>query len=585
MAPFAGFNKNVVAGLGGLPVDTAENLINLGTTGTYATLNALTGRADSPPVLEGSFGGSKHLRGLLNQAGVQTENPNPDDRASRMLHTGGGMLMPGVGALPNAAAATGAAVASEIDPSLTALGAVTPAALGAGVNAARQAVTGPTRANLAMFRKAGVEPSVGMATGNKFFQGLENLLSKFPGATGILSKFRDDIQAGLGRTVKSGVSAEEAGRAIERGITGKGGFLEETSAQWKILDGKVAAKVKPGTTIMPSETVKALDELTAPVQGAEKTTGALANPRLAQMKEDLTADLAQNNGRISFEGLRALRTRVGSMLENSIVSGVPGGELKKLYASLSRDLEAAATAGGARSEFLRQQAYWAARMGRVERVLDRVVGNNKNPEDIFRAFMPKDPNQSSTALATIRSLPPGDRRIVSQAVVDRLGRATPGRQDEYGDLFSSKTFLTNWAKLSPKVKNTLFPDPKMRANLDAVAKAADNLSKGSEAFANPSGTAGSFAAYAIYGTMGTGLITGNLPAVAGAAGTMAAANITARLLTNQRFVNWLANGPSTKNPQAVAAHMARLTTIYNSTDDEALKADLDTYIQSMNGEQ
>jgi hypothetical protein len=428
-----------------------------------------------------------------------------------------------------------------------------------------------------------LSPSLGMVTNTTFFKGLENLLAKFPGSSGVMQKFRENTQAALGARTKTGVSAEDAGMAIERGIKGPGGFLETTTAQWKALDDAVAAKIKPNTTVMPMETVRALDELTAPVQGAESTTAALANPKLVQMRDNLEADLT--NGRLPFEAIRALRTRVGSMLENSLVSGVPGGELKRLYKALSDDLEQAATAGGAKTEFLQQQQFWNARMGTVERVLDRIIGQNRSPEEMFRALMPKDPNQGTTVTAAMQSLPAAERRIVSQAVVDRLGRAAPGKQDDYGEVFSSETFLTNWNKLSPKAKNALFPDPKMRANLESIAAAASKIRHGAADFANPSGTSGSFAAYAIYGTIGTGAITGNIPAVAGALGTMGAANVTSRMLTNPRFVNWVASGPRTRDPKAIAAHMARLSVIFNSSKDEALKEDLGAYVQSMNGEQ
>ena len=63
---------------------------------------------------------------------------------------------------------------------------------------------------------------------------------------------------------------------------------------------------------------------------------------------------------------------------------------------------------------------------------------------------------------------------------------------------------------------------------------------------------------------------------------MAGANISARMLTNPKFVNWLAGTTKVKDP---APHIARLITIYNSTDDEALKSDLGQYISSLNGEQ
>jgi hypothetical protein len=567
--------------LAGLPMDTARNIANLGLTGYGAIKNLLTGDNKSPKVLDEFPGGGASIAGAAKSAGLPVDNPNPDDPASRMLHMGGtiagGSLMPGAGVKASLAAATGGALASEIDPGnplYAAAGAMAPGAAASGANAVRQASTAKTRANLNMFKDAGVKPSVGMVTDNWFFHGIENLLAKFPGGTGVLNKFRKDIQESLGARTRTDVSAEDAGRAIERGVAGKGGFLEKTAASWKALDAKMGAKVAKNTTIMPMETSRILDELTAPIQGAENVTSGLVNPKLKQMRDNLEADLT--NGRIPFEAIRKLRTQVGSMVEDSLVSGVPGSQVKALYKALSSDLEDAAKAGGAGQEFARQNAYWQARMGRIERVLDRVIGKNKNPEDIFKSFY--TPEGVNKIRGVMRSLPNDERKVVSRAVVDSLGKASPGKQNEAGELFSSETFLTNWTKLHTGAKSVLFPDKAMRENLDAVAKASDNI-RHSNAFVNPSGTAGSFAGYSVY----LAPLTLNPAVIGTAAGAVTTAYGASKLLTMPRFVNWLAHGP-TKDPKAIAAHFARLSVIYNEADD-AEKEALGQYIQNANGEQ
>lgn len=586
MALMGGVNRGI-AGLLGLPVDTGENLINLGLTGYGAAKNAITGRADTPPQLTGSFLGSEHIANLMERGlNAQTTNPSPQDAPSRLLNTAGqiagGSIVPGARIPSTLAAAGGGAIAGEVGgPQYTGLGALTPAATKAGTTATRQALTQNVANNLQVFQRAGVSPSVGLSTDNVFFNGVENLISKFPGGAGTMTTFRENLQRNLGSKVKTGVSAEEAGRAIERGITGPKGFLETTKRDWIALDQAVANKVPKNTTIIPSNTAKALGELTTPVQGAERTTAGLVNPKLSKMASDLADDLQANQGRIPFEAIRSLRTKVGSMTE--MVDGVPGGELKKLYGALSADLEEAARAGGAAREFARQNQYYAARMGRIERVLERVLGKDKLPEDIFKTFYPTDSTQANKVRATIRSLPADERKIVSQAVVDRLGRATPGRQNELGDIFSSETFLTNWDRLSPGAKSVLFPDSTMRANLDAVAAASSKIRHGSSIFSNPSGTAGSFAAYSIYSSPIVSLATGSPSPMLAAAGAAGTARITARMMTDPRVVRWMAHAPQ-GDPQRLVAHLARLANVYNSIDDEALKADLADYIRSMNGE-
>jgi len=97
-AAVGGANKGI-AGLLGLPVDTAENIYNLIKAGAGTAATA-AGRPDLAPELTiGTPGGSQSIVALLNRLGINTENPQPQDPASRMLHTGGviagGSMVPG----------------------------------------------------------------------------------------------------------------------------------------------------------------------------------------------------------------------------------------------------------------------------------------------------------------------------------------------------------------------------------------------------------------------------------------------------------------------------------------------------------
>jgi hypothetical protein len=224
-------------------------------------------------------------------------------------------------------------------------------------------------------------------------------------------------------------------------------------------------------------------------------------------------------------------------------------------------------------------------MERIEGTLERVLG--KTPEETFAKFMPKDANQATTVRATMRSLDPEQRKVVQEAVVNRLGRATPGKQNEAGDVFSPETFLTNWNKLSPGAKQQLFSDPAVSKNMDALASVSENLRTGAKVFANPSGTAGAAAPMGIGYLAARGAVsavTGDIGGAAyhlGTAGAlMGGASIGAKMLTSPKVVEWLAQYPKVA-PEAAAMHLARLGVIYNETKDEALKGELAQFINSV----
>ncbi len=586
-AALSGVNAGI-AGLVGLPVDTAENLVNLGLAGVGTAATAL-GKPDfAPSLLRGTPGGSESIRRLMESAKIGTANPRPDDAASRMLHTGGtiagGSMVPGASVKGALAAATVGAVAGEaLGPQWVGVGAMAPAAGAQAAAGLKNAVAAKAAPIVETFKQAGTMPSAGQATDNTFLHGLENLAAKFPGGSGVMKSFIESQQRNMGGQARTGVPTEAAGRAIEKGVTGEGGFLERTRGTWQQLDQKMADKIGGPYNVPPLNTLRVMDELVTPVAGAERTTGALVNKRIADIREQFKADTVDNMGAMPFEALRNLRSRVGSMLDDALVSDIPTTELKKVYGALSKDLEAGARAVGAGKEFDRQSNFYRSRMDRIESVLDRVIGKGKQPEDIFKTFMPTDPDQANKARAVMRSLSPSERAIVSEAAANRLGRAKPGVQDVEGDIFSSETFLTNWNKLSAGAKAQLFPEPPLRENIEKIARAASHIRGGKGIYANPSGTAGSFAAYSVYASPIASIATGSVAPLVAAGGAAGTAYIGAKMLTNPKVVEWLATPVKPSSPQA-ASHLARLGVIYNSTKDEALKGELAKFIESANNQ-
>jgi len=562
-----------IAGLLGAPMDLAELAMQLG-------------GSKAPPIRAdiGAPGTSESIRKVMEAAGLRTENPRPDDFVSRMLHTGGevagGSLVPGARPISTVAAALGAATAGEaFGGEWAGIGALGPSIAVTGAAAAKDRIASTLAPRIASYTAIGTSPSLGQATGNTFLQGLENVVAKIPGGTGVMKRFREGQQEVIGAVARTGVSGEAAGRAIERGITGEGGFLARTKAQWQQLDAALSAKVPPATALAPASTMAALDDLTAAIPGAQAASATLVNPKLAQLRMALTDDLEAAGGQVPFEALRALRTKVGSMLDDTLVSGVPGGELKKVYAAMTRDMEAAARAAGAGKEFARQNRYWAARMDRVESVLERVIGKGKQPEDIFKTFFPTDVAQAGKVRAVMRSLEPAERRVVSEAVVNRLGRAAPGQQTDVGDVFSTETFLTNWNKLSPGAKAQLFSDPKMVSDMDHIAKIASDMRKAGGVFSNASGTAGLAAAQVMAVGPIASLATMDPTFLLATASMAASANVTARLLTSPKFVDWLATASKTR-PENLAVHMGRLAALHAEGDPDE-KAELEKFVGGM----
>lgn len=451
------------------------------------------------------------------------------------------------------------------------------------------------------FEAAGTTPSVGQATESNFYRAMENVVGRFPGGQKIITEFRTRQQKQLGESARTDVTAEDAGRAIEKGLRGEGGFMERFRETRTVLYDKLDDFIPGQKQIQTTNTQKALAELNSDIAGAPALSQLFKNARIQGIETALESDLnqakvlghpktaqeaamlaqAQSAKTLPYEAIKKLRTLVGEQIDNaSIVSDVPRSKWKALYAALSEDLGVAAKQSGpdAVHAWKRANNYNRAAMERIEGVLDKVLGKDTTPEQIFLNATPKNADQITTLRATMKSLSPADRQIVSDAVVNRLGRATPGRQNDVGDMFSSETFLTNYSKLSDKARETLFPDLTQRNAVESIAKASSNIREGNKVLANPSGTAGAAAPYLIGGA-----VVGGPAAWAGVAALIGGANIGAKMLTSPSVVRWLAQGTRVSQPY-LASHLAKLQSIYESTRDPALKGELADYMASISKE-
>lgn len=515
--------------------DVGEALTGTGLTlGIGSGINALAnlGRGAAAPV-------TSRLADLLTAQPLQ-----------QVIAAGGGSAASG--ATREAGGGTGAQLAAGL------AGGIGPSALATlGAAGARGLVRGTSgqqmRDTIADFNALGANPSVGQASGNRAMQGIENLLAGAPTSSGVMGRFAERQADDIGQRLQNmanglsrNASAERAGRAIENGVQT---FSNNVKAMRRALYWQ-ADQYMPADTPMALQSTQAeLQRLTTPTQGATATTGALVNPKIQQMAQNLGADLQANGGAIPYEAVKDLRSRIGEALSDfSLTPDSTTREYRRLYAALSQDLERAAKQRGPEAERAARRAnnYTLVSSGRLEQI-ERVVDKNGGPERVFNAVMQGTRDGGTTLRAVMQSLPPQGQKAVTAAVIKRMGMATPGAQDAAGEVFSASTFLTNWNRVSPEAKRALFDryGPGFSRSMDRIARVADNIKAGSQVYANPSGTANRAAAIGYGISLGGSILhamtSGNLAAPALTIGAGAAANWMARKLTHPDFVNWLAH--------------------------------------------
>lgn len=217
----------------------------------------------------------------------------------------------GVGA---AASGVGAQAAHEADlgpwgelaGGLT--GGLVPALPAAGQQALRGALRGGEAGrqrvaqSLVDFEKAGTTPTVGQATGLGRNQLLEATLGRTPGAAGVIARKAGDqaqeIQAGLDSVASRLAPKAEpakAGLAIERGITGPGGFIDRFKSKSGELYDQLDKYLPEGTRVPTSATASALADLVEPIAGAPTLSKFFINGKVSSIKGALDADTGPNS--------------------------------------------------------------------------------------------------------------------------------------------------------------------------------------------------------------------------------------------------------------------------------------------------
>lgn len=192
----------------------------------------------------------------------------------------------------------GAGLAGGLVPAIPALGA------GALRGALRGGEEGRQKLAQAVtdFESAGTTPTVGQATGLGRNQLLEATLGRTPGAAGVIARKAQDqaseVQAGLD-AVASRISPKadpgKAGLAIERGISGPGGFVDRFKAQSGQLYDQLDRFLPEGTRIPSIATAQALSDLVEPIAGAPSLSRFFINGKVSSMKGAYDSDTGPNS--------------------------------------------------------------------------------------------------------------------------------------------------------------------------------------------------------------------------------------------------------------------------------------------------
>ncbi|MFF2048047.1 hypothetical protein ACFVUR_09380 [Stenotrophomonas bentonitica] len=226
----------------------------------------------------------------------------------------GGTREAGGGAGLQLAAALAGGLAPGAVPRLPTSGIVPAAAQ----NAARRAMRGGDVASLERtlgeFAEAGVQPSMGQATGNRVLQAAETLLGSVPGSAGVIDRFAQQQAGQFGNRIDNMASSlaprgeivdpEMAGLAIRQGIGGPGGFKELSRAESNRLYQELDQLMPQDSRVDISNAQAALAELNQAIPGAPATSRLFQNARLGGIEGGLIDDTQGVNALLTQPGMQ-----------------------------------------------------------------------------------------------------------------------------------------------------------------------------------------------------------------------------------------------------------------------------------------
>lgn len=466
------------------------------------------------------------------------------------------------------------------------IGSIAPSAIASGVPAGIRAIMRGGESSLPesairikRFRDLGIEPSPAQAFKTGPEQAAESYVARSPGGHKTMRDTALTQAESVGNAVRR--QADElvtrsspmmAGRAIEEGIKGDGGFLDKFKATSSRLFGLLDTFVPQDTTAEVNNTVAFLDKITKPIPGAENTSTSrlLVNDKIIGIRSDLSADLAGKppdtiidilgpdvkpissvssggtppRSGLPYYALKQLRSRVGELIaDTGITSDIPRRQLNGLYAAISADMKTAVQKTGSDEGmriFNRANAYVRAGHQRIDSVLQPLL-NRDAPERIYQAALAGTKQGDTTIHSVMQSLPSEAQKTLASTVLRKMGIASPGRQIEEGQ-FSTQTFLTNWRAMSPEAKRSLFSrfGSDYVSNLNKIASTAADIVEAGSVYANPSGTAPVFYLQSTIGGAVIAALTGHLGIAGSIVGENALSYFAAKKITNPEFVNWLA---------------------------------------------
>lgn len=427
-----------------------------------------------------------------------------------------------------------------------------------------------------------VQPSVGQATGSRFWRGVEALAP---------DKLKEQVQreaAKVGQRIATQTGRPEqavVGQALKEGIEGyRYGTMNATGYA---LDNAFLSQLPLNTPITLTNSIRAVNDLAGGIPGLTNVNRETIATPMGRLGNAILQDMSAT-GQLPLEAVRSLRQKVGDIIKSpQAIEGYSIRDLRTLYGAMSDDIRAAASAQGpgVLAAFERANKYWNDEFQKIEEITGPLLAKGI-PEKLAKAVNGSLKDGSSVVDEIRRVTTPAQFNLLRNDVLNRLGEVAPGQElTAEGGTWSFDKFLANWTALGARdrrTRNILFGQSQYAQDLDRLARTSARLhSAKGEANVPRYAAAGLVGGAAIGGATLGGPVGGALGGLAGwlalpAGFALTSAGVGKTLINNPGFVRWLADTTATK-PSGLGAAFGRLAAV--TAQNPEIKDDVRAFLE------
>lgn len=400
------------------------------------------------------------------------------------------------------------------------------------------------------FQELGIEPTFADVSN---FAGLQNFIKDVPLAgkpiTEALQKQVNNISGQIQNVSKSqGGTYGQAGKEILKGAEN---IIEKSKLRDQQLYGKVDKFIPAETPVSMDNTFKALQDRKVQI------TSAVSGGKVAGYNKfitDIQNNLVQGK-QVPYDSLTALRSEVGTALQGKL-EPQERSALNKIYSGLTEDIKTNIQRSDL-DKIGKQSALQAwEKANASHRLRTRFIQENiqplldkGTPEEVYK-YATSQAKLGGTRVGQImRSLNDNQKEFIRGTLIRDLGLAQKGVQSAEANVFSPQKFMAEYSTLKKNGTEKAIFTPEQVTAFNRLNKAIE-LTKNTEQAGQQKQLMQAIGLTSVsVSTGGVGLI----PA-------LGAARISANLMTNPKFINWLAT-TSQSTPKEFPKHLNRLSAI------------------------